>query len=61
MIRYSHSENKNSTVAVVMIVNFQKTSSPKTKLMLEEEIANAINTVTKKDILGWFRKNKYRI
>jgi len=28
------------------------------KALLEEEIANAINIVTIKDILGWFRKNK---
>ena len=28
----------------------------RTKELLEKEIANAINTVTIKDILGWFRK-----
>jgi len=33
----------------------------RTKELLEKEIANAINTVTKKDILGWFRECKYRI
>jgi len=33
----------------------------RTKELLEKEIANAINSVTKKDILGWFRECKYSI
>jgi len=33
----------------------------RTKALLDEEIANAIKRVTIKDILGWFRKNKYGI
>ena len=33
----------------------------RTKELLEQEIANALNTVTKKDIIGWFRECKYSI
>jgi len=31
----------------------------RTKELLEQEIANAINSVTKKDIVGWFRECNY--
>ena len=33
----------------------------RTKELIEKEIANALNSVTKKDIVGWFRENKYSI
>ena len=33
----------------------------RTKELLEKEIANALNSVTKKDIVGWFRECKYTI
>jgi len=33
----------------------------RTKELLEKEIANALNSVTKKDIVGWFRESKYSI
>jgi len=40
---------------------FLRKVKARTKELLEKEIANAINTVTKKDIVGWFRESKYSI